>query len=34
MKFEAPEMNVINFNVEDVITASMPGTGENQTPWG
>ena len=33
-KFEAPEMEVITFAVEDVITTSgLPETGENQTPW-
>lgn len=32
-KFEMPEIEVEIFAVEDVITTSTPGTGDNQTPW-
>ncbi len=35
--FETPEIDVVRFAVEDVITTSGvegPGTGEDQTPWG
>ena len=32
MKFENPQIEVINFNVEDIITTS--GLGENETPLG
>lgn len=32
MKFENPQIEVINFNVEDIITTS--GLGENETPIG
>lgn len=30
MKFENPQIEVINFNVEDIITTS--GAGENELP--
>jgi len=34
MKFEAPEIKTINFEVEDIITASFEmGTQENELPW-
>ena len=33
IKFEMPEIEVEIFNVEDVITASAPGLGENDTNW-
>lgn len=33
-KFEYPEIEVINFSIEDVITASGdPELGENDTNW-
>lgn len=31
-KYEAPEIEVIHFEVEDVITASGVEVGENETP--
>ena len=31
MKFENPQIEVVNFNVEDIITTSL---GENETPIG
>lgn len=33
MKFENPQIEVINFNVEDIITTSG-NLGENETPIG
>ena len=32
--FEMAEVKVEELEVVDVITTSMPGVGENQTPWG
>lgn len=34
MKFVAPEIEVVNFNVVDVITISNTTLGENDTPIG
>lgn len=32
--FEEPVVDILPFNVEDIITASAPGEGDNGTGWG
>lgn len=32
-RYEAPEMEITKFSMEDVITTSGPELGENDLPW-
>lgn len=31
--YEEAEMEIVTVEMEDVITASIPGLGENELPW-